>query len=308
MAREKLGEILIKAGLLDDASLQRALNEQARWGGPVGRYLVEMGMITEETLVRALSTQFRVPAVALDPPRLSISVGRMIPQEICERNGFICFRADPQKHFLDVAMSDPSNVDGLEEVRVATRFNVRPHLAAPSVIDKAIRLVFYGDMGFGNDVDLSPDSPFRNDPQTSELIRGGPPPVPPQPRAAPPPAPPAPPARRSPRDLIPLELQISETPHPPPMPRAALRADDHSTHATLQSLRPVAADESFHITLDVPAVDKEAHKSQSNLEERVVFLEAVHARDAAVIEGLIEALVKRGLLTRDDVQRVLTHK
>lgn len=169
MARERLGEILIKAGLLDEEGLQRALNEQQRWGGQLGRYLVEMGLITEETLVRALSTQFKIPAVALDPERLDISVGRLVTREICERNGLICFRADTTNKFLDVAMGDPSNLDAIDEVRVATKYNVRPHIAAPSVIDRAISYVFYGDLAVGSELDLGPSSKLRIDSKASEL-------------------------------------------------------------------------------------------------------------------------------------------
>jgi hypothetical protein len=321
MAREKLGEILIKAGLLDEASLQRALNEQQRWGGQLGRYLVEMGMISEETLVRALSTQYKLPAVALDPPRLNIAVGRLVPREVCERNGLICFRADLQKKFLDVAMSDPSNVDGLEEVRVATRFNVRPHIAAPTVIDKAISFVFYGDMALGGELDLSPNSPMRDEPQTSELSRAAargkgpvrsPAPQPP-PRAAPPPpvAPPpaAPPVPRA--APIGLELQISETPHQRPQvgPLPMDAPEISSSRTTHTSLRPVETPaDGFHITLDMPAVDKEINKSQTAIEERLAFLEAVHARDAAILQGLLEVLVNRGVLTREEVLRLIIAK
>ncbi len=313
--REKLGEILIKAGLLDEAGLQRALNEQQRWGGQLGRYLVELGLVSEETLVRALSSQYKLPAVALDPPRLSVAVGRLVPKELCERNNLVCFRADPTKKFLDIAISDPSNADALEDVRVATRCNVRPHIAAPSAIDKAISLIFYGDVTLGNEVDLSPQSTLRDDPLSSELVR----------KAAIGSS-----ARPSPPALAPLDVQITpstslavpaqrspllEVPLPPPAAR------------TVQSLRiappgppppppPLPAPsttptgEEVHITLDVPAVDKAALAAGASPEvmERITSLEAAVARDNAVLQVLLQALVKRGILSNEDALRILVGK
>ena len=58
MARKKLGEILIQAGVIDENKLRAALSEQARWGGPLGRILVDMRIISEEA---------GIPVVLLDP-------------------------------------------------------------------------------------------------------------------------------------------------------------------------------------------------------------------------------------------------
>ena len=49
MARKKLGEMLVEAGVLDEASVRAALGEQKRWGGTLGRALVEMRLIDENT-------------------------------------------------------------------------------------------------------------------------------------------------------------------------------------------------------------------------------------------------------------------
>jgi hypothetical protein len=270
MARARLGEILIKAGLLDEEGLQRALNEQQRWGGQLGRYLVEMGLITEETLVRALSTQYKIPAVALDPERLDIGVGRLITREICERNSLICFRADTTNKFLDVAMGDPSNLDAIDEVRVATKYNVRPHIAAPSVIDRAISYVFYGDLAVGSELDLGPGSKLRMDSKSSELLdkkKGEPQP----------------------------DLKVTATNLKPP----------ENGHAV--ELPKPTGREGFHITMDVPAADKKQLKHES-VEELLARLEATVTRNTAIIRALLEALSKKGLFTRQEIRDVIGSK
>ena len=69
MARKKLGEILIEAGLLDETQLRVALGEQKRWGGTIGRVLIDMRIVEENALVAALSRQLTRPP---SPPTSSI--------------------------------------------------------------------------------------------------------------------------------------------------------------------------------------------------------------------------------------------
>ena len=59
--RIRLGELLVRAGVLDEYKLNAALAEQQRWGGRLGRVLVDMGFVSEEILVKALSKQLAVP-------------------------------------------------------------------------------------------------------------------------------------------------------------------------------------------------------------------------------------------------------
>ena len=66
MARKRLGEFLLEAGLIDEATLRVALTEQRRFGGHLGRVLVDMKKVNEDDLVGALSKQLAVPVIELD--------------------------------------------------------------------------------------------------------------------------------------------------------------------------------------------------------------------------------------------------
>lgn len=290
MARERLGELLIRSGYLTQEGLQQALNEQQRWGGQLGRYLVELGLITEEILVRALSTQYKVTAVALDPRRIDIKTARLIPQEVCERNNLVCFRADPDNRFIDVAMSDPSNLDAVDEVRVATKKNVRPYIAAPTAIDRAISYVFYGDILVGGELDLSPSSSLRLDSSGSPMAS--------QPRdtTAPPPGQPM-------TEVPALDVKVSVSAKdqaPAPAPVAAPPRRDTPDIDLPQPQK----DDGFHITMDVPAVDKQ-DLAQRTVESQISRLDGLVARNSAVLKALLEALAKKGLFTKDEIKRIL---
>src|SRR3954471_21869822 len=55
--RIRIGDLLVKAGVITDLQLKAALAEQSQWGGKLGDILVRMEFVTEEVLVRALSKQ-----------------------------------------------------------------------------------------------------------------------------------------------------------------------------------------------------------------------------------------------------------
>lgn len=289
MARERLGELLIKAGLLDQAGLERALNEQKRWGGYLGRYLVDLGLISEETLVRALSTQCRVPAVAIEPHRLDAQVARLIPQELCEQHHVICFGLDEQKRFIDVAMADPLSPEIIDKIRVHTRHNVRPYFAAPSAINEAIAQIFYGEGGasIGGTIDIESGQPTAGPGPVAtpvESSRPQRPPEPPEQILPPPVLLPDDEPGRNPR--VPLDYEIPEQPGParpaaPPMGPGLGSFDESEGEHTVRRARPS----------DV----------QMGLEAHV-------ARQAQVIQLLLAALVKSRVMSpeqRDELERLL---
>lgn len=163
--RKKLGEILVQAGVLSEAQLRAALTEQRRWGGPLGRILVEMKVISEEAMVQALSMQLNLPGVNLEQKDIDPAVVDLVPGELAEQLSAMPFAV--QGKFLDVAMTDPTNLAAIDTLRTKTRLNVRPYLAGPRAMERA-HSKYYGrgvaplDVGASHrQVDLSaPSSPM----------------------------------------------------------------------------------------------------------------------------------------------------
>lgn len=136
VARKKIGEILIDEGVLDETRLRAALIEQQRWGGPLGRLLVDMRLVDEHALVDALSRQLGIPAVDLDAIEVPAAVAELVSGELCEHYSVVPFAA-PMK-FLDLAMADPTNLGIADELQIRTHRNVRPHIAGPKAIERAL--------------------------------------------------------------------------------------------------------------------------------------------------------------------------
>src|SRR5215467_11518368 len=66
VARKRLGEILVEAGLLSAEALKSALEQQKCWGGPLGRTLLDMQLVKEPALVQALAKQLNFPIAQLE--------------------------------------------------------------------------------------------------------------------------------------------------------------------------------------------------------------------------------------------------
>lgn len=171
MARIRLGDLLILAGLIDELQLQSALSLQKQWGGKLGDVLVNNGFLDEMMLWRGLSKQLGVPLVSLPDERLVPGIEKQVPLALCEKHSIFPLQRDDKA--LTLATSDPNNVGGLDEVafRVGTRLRIV--LAPDREIEWAIRRYHKGDP--------SPCPPPRtkriaDDPQAAPSI---PPPSPP---------------------------------------------------------------------------------------------------------------------------------
>jgi type IV pilus assembly protein PilB len=171
MARKKLGEMLLEAGVIDQTGLRAALVEQRRWGGHLGRVLIDMKLVTEETLVSILSRQLGIATVDVDKQQIPQSVIDLVPGELAEQFSLIPF-AQPMK-FLDVAMSDPTNLGIIDELRIRTQLNVRPYLAGPRTIERAVAK-YYGRGVMASSVARNASMELETDPgKPMEVIRGG---------------------------------------------------------------------------------------------------------------------------------------
>ena len=139
--RKQLGPMLIAAGAIDEAKLRTALADQRRWGRPLGRTLVELRLMREEDLVRVLGQQLGLPSVDLDRVNIAKTVSDLVPASLAFQHNIMPF-AQPMK-FLDVAMLDPTNLGIVDELRIRTQLNIRPYLAGPKMIERAL-LKYYG--------------------------------------------------------------------------------------------------------------------------------------------------------------------
>jgi hypothetical protein len=143
MAQIKLGELLIKANVLQEGQLKAALAEQAKWGGKLGEILVRMSMVSEDILVRALSKQLNIPAVNLDavqtvPPH----VRAKIPAQTARDFAVLPLQLRDDGKTLVVAVADPLNVRHLDELRAISKCRIVPNVAGRTSIARAYSRIY----------------------------------------------------------------------------------------------------------------------------------------------------------------------
>ncbi|MBN2654953.1 MAG: type IV-A pilus assembly ATPase PilB [Nitrospirae bacterium] len=131
-----LGQLLLKAKLIDEAQLQEALRVQRLEGKRLGSVLLKLGFINEESLITFLSRQYNTPAINLSEYRLDPAVLKLIPPETAKR--YLLVPISKEGASLKVAVSDPSNNFAIDDVRFLTGMKISVYVAAESAIVAAI--------------------------------------------------------------------------------------------------------------------------------------------------------------------------
>ena len=137
----RLGEILLKEGMINQEQLQKGLEQQRTTGGKLGSCLTKLGYITDDDITGVLSRQYGVPSINLSYYEIDPTVIKLIPQDTAVR-----YQVIPLSRVgsvLTIAMTDPTNVFAMDDIKFMTGFNVEPVVASESAIGDAISR-FYG--------------------------------------------------------------------------------------------------------------------------------------------------------------------
>ncbi|OGT98750.1 MAG: hypothetical protein A2X80_06040 [Geobacteraceae bacterium GWB2_52_12] len=133
----KLGELLIKEGLITNEQLEEALKCQVIFGIKLGSSLIELGMIDEKSLVRLLSKKLGVPAAThKDLQDLFFSTYGLLSAAVAEKHRVIPFKLDNRR--LSVAMSDPTDFKAIDELAFVTGYIIQPYIVPDMYISHAL--------------------------------------------------------------------------------------------------------------------------------------------------------------------------
>jgi type IV pilus assembly protein PilB len=132
----KLGEMLLKAGLISPERLQEALEAQKKNGGRLGYNLVKLGYVKEDEITQLLSDQYGVPSINLRHFEIDESVINLIPAEVAQK--YLVLPVNRTGATLTIAMADPTNVFAMDDIRFMTGYMVEPVVASEIAIREAI--------------------------------------------------------------------------------------------------------------------------------------------------------------------------
>lgn len=155
MTQIRLGDLLLRAGVLNEMQLEAALAEQQRWGGKLGAILVRMGALSEDLLVKALSKQLGIPRANLQDIRVPEALLERVDRVFCEQNYVVPLQYVQERRALVVGIADPFNVVLVDDLSRRVGLRVEPMLAGEQQIQDAIARVF----GAGVDPSVSGSEP-----------------------------------------------------------------------------------------------------------------------------------------------------
>jgi type IV pilus assembly protein PilB len=138
MQVSRLGDLLVANNLITKDQLARALEEQKEAGGQqrLGSLLIKSGFIGEQDLTSFLSKQYGVPSINLADLEVDPSVIKIIPSEVSQKYQII--PVNRAGSTLIIAMSDPSNIFAIDDIKFMTGYNVEVVVASESAIKTSI--------------------------------------------------------------------------------------------------------------------------------------------------------------------------
>src|SRR4051812_8842535 len=133
----RIGELLLKEKKITPDQLQQALAAQKSNGGKLGFNLVKMGFVKDEEITALLSKQYGVPSIALGQFDVDPAVVKLVPSETAQKYQIIPLSRSGAT--LTIAMTDPTNVFAMDDIKFMTGYNVEPVVASETAVIDAIQ-------------------------------------------------------------------------------------------------------------------------------------------------------------------------
>jgi type IV pilus assembly protein PilB len=132
----RIGELLLKEKLISPDQLQQALAQQKSNGGKLGYNLVKMGFVKDEQITALLSKQYGVPAINLAQFKIDLTIVKLVPTETARKYQIIPLSRSGST--LTIAMTDPTNVFAMDDIKFMTGYNVEPVVASETAVTDAV--------------------------------------------------------------------------------------------------------------------------------------------------------------------------
>ena len=169
--------MLVKAQLVTEPQLEEALTLQRREGGKLGSIVVRLGFCADQDIVSFLGMQYGVPAADLDQwPTIETAVIALVPAELANKHKVLPLQRSG--NVLTMAMSDPTDIFAMDDVRFHTGYNIDPVVSSEMGLIRAIERYYGGSSSLRlrekdsrtNERDRDRDkSPFAEPEETSAL-------------------------------------------------------------------------------------------------------------------------------------------
>jgi type IV pilus assembly protein PilB len=160
---DRLGDILIKEGLITREQLQQALAEQRASKHRLGYVLVKLGLVQELEITKLLARQYRMPAVDLSRFEVDPKLIKLMPADLATKHVVLPLKREGRT--LTIAMADPTDHGLLEDLKFITRYDLFPVIAGEFTLrmlierhyessDQQLQSILKDMEGFDDDVEV----------------------------------------------------------------------------------------------------------------------------------------------------------
>jgi len=132
----RLGDLLLREGLISREQLDKALLEGKQNGTRLGYALVKLGYVQETDITKMLARQFRMPAVDLSRFEVDPRIAKLIPADLATKHLVLPLKRDGRT--LTVAMADPTNLGVIDDLKFITRYDIFPVIAGEYTLRNAV--------------------------------------------------------------------------------------------------------------------------------------------------------------------------
>jgi hypothetical protein len=136
--RNRIGELLIKARVIDELQLRSALAQHDQWGGRLSRVIADMGIANEETIINAICQGMGIQRMHLGHVTRDPGALAKVDVVMAEQKGIFPVALKDNGKTLVLAMADPTDLNTVDQVVAKSRTRVTVVIAGDKEIENAI--------------------------------------------------------------------------------------------------------------------------------------------------------------------------
>jgi type IV pilus assembly protein PilB len=149
--KDRIGEMLLRAGMIDEEKLEKAFEYQRNQGGKVYSALIKLNYLDEDDLVEFLARQLGYPTVSLDEIDVDPDAVKLIPAPTAQK--YMAIPYNQVNAALHVAMADPTDLNAIDDIKFMTDLSVEVSIATESQIKKALDAFYDAGLAVENVLD-----------------------------------------------------------------------------------------------------------------------------------------------------------
>ena len=138
--KQRLGEILIKQGILTEETLAKILNDQKKTNLKIGQFLIRQGILQEKQIIDLLCEQLNLKKYQINKFPLDLDLVRLIPIDFAQKNQVVPLKL--QGNLLTVGVVDPLETKTFDSIEKLTNMEVEPVICSELEINQLISSMY----------------------------------------------------------------------------------------------------------------------------------------------------------------------